>query len=810
MYPVNPRSLFAAVASLILFGCVSPSPPLNTDVTTAAGYLDSVAQHVERYGTATISTPLLVDGSNKAFEFGLTKNADSYFEDARTRVQGAEAVSEQSLLSIAASASVSVDPTQAAAFNAALEQYQRDIARVRQKNALIDSAAYQEYLGSLSSASKITDPHDRAQAIAIAERDYANALSAPSTDKPTPPTASGFAPASVDNTEPKQADVSGVFSSNTFLQPGALAHTLFPNESLSISNRSAIITAAGDTTVAGIFKAIGQPDKALGFSDKRAFFAVAMVAVTPGYKTRQGFAADLSVTADVALRPAPPAVALRVLERSDIDPELKVQVVYGMGLQVADLSVKARSQVKGVREARDSLVRNFSAWECAGEGKQGGAHLRADLQTIQSALAPSWKKPLDTPQQACEALAAIGRPQSQEQLVAPIPKDLQGGDLRLPVSLGLSKMEARECGSSGADCYRFDGRYSPAVAAVSPMTEAQVLDQAASSRNRKQFALSLAAALQNAGQKAQGNLFAEYAKQLESDVVTRTPQNLITGYSSGPTFGYQIGPALEALENPSGKNAKSAEVLQRQSFPVLLIFGVDDVNGGPKIYQTTCGADHHECVQVWQPYLRLRQQTRWVPTRRFWVPLWWKRESEETAVHYAAALQEIDRLCDPQRAASSPPAPARSGGDNAACAYMRTRAQNLARLVNEGSAEIELPTLNSRSARIAQISSMVPAHLSALKPKESRTLILLGKNLDIASNPILASAPPTAAAISLTSIGEGAASLTLTANQQISPPFSISLTSDDGNGLVSQIVAPVLLSEETTPPPTAIAAVAHE
>jgi hypothetical protein len=53
----------------------------------------------------------------------------------------------------------------------------------------------------------------------------------------------------------------------------------------------------------------------------------------------------------------------------------------------------------------------------------------------------------------------------------------------------------------------------------------------------------------------------------------------------------------------------------------------------------------------------------------------------------------------------------------------------------------------------------------------------------------------------------GAASLTLKAEEGIHPPFSIALTSDDGNGLVSQMIAPMLLAERISPQTSAIAKV---
>lgn len=119
---------------------------------------------------------------------------------------------------------------------------------------------------------------------------------------------------------------------------------------------------------------------------------------------------------------------------------------------------------------------------------------------------------------------------------------------------------------------------SPLVVAVSPMTDVQSTDFDSGVRRRIELSLALAASLSQAGMKAQAEVFASYARQLQSTVNMSTYQSTVTAYSlGGGIFGFRVGPRLGAEIAPGGKQTKSKMVhqLERVSFPVLVMVVVD-------------------------------------------------------------------------------------------------------------------------------------------------------------------------------------------------------------------------------------------
>jgi hypothetical protein len=122
-----------------------------------------------------------------------------------------------------------------------------------------------------------------------------------------------------------------------------------------------------------------------------------------------------------------------------------------------------------------------------------------------------------------------------------------------------------------------DGDPTPLVAAVSPMTETQALDLASSRRRQDEFSLNLSFVLRYLGLGGQANAFEKFARQQQSDVATATANVAANAYShEGGMFGFQVGPRLVAVERVrKGKASGAAEVLERQSFPALILFGFD-------------------------------------------------------------------------------------------------------------------------------------------------------------------------------------------------------------------------------------------
>jgi hypothetical protein len=154
----------------------------------------------------------------------------------------------------------------------------------------------------------------------------------------------------------------------------------------------------------------------------------------------------------------------------------------------------------------------------------------------------------------------------------------------------------------------------PLVAAVSPMTDADVLDLSGSVRVQRAFALSAALALSYAGLNGQAAIFNQWAKRLETDVQTRGASTAISTYShSGGSFGFQIGPRLRAIEQAGGKSEsdrRAAAILERQTFPVLIVLGMDADDLGIRFAYR--GGE----FMSFEPVLKFRQTMRWVPVQQ--------------------------------------------------------------------------------------------------------------------------------------------------------------------------------------------------
>lgn len=150
---------------------------------------------------------------------------------------------------------------------------------------------------------------------------------------------------------------------------------------------------------------------------------------------------------------------------------------------------------------------------------------------------------------------------------------------------------------------------SPLVAAVSPMTETQALELQGSFRRQNELALSLAAAFSAAGLTAQARTFDQFIRSRQQDVATATPLVAVNTYShSGGMFGFQVGPRLTAIEQVKKRSVSGpGEVLDRQTFPTLILFGLDR-RDLVKVKLTDEGK-----YQLYQAGLLLLTAPSWVP-----------------------------------------------------------------------------------------------------------------------------------------------------------------------------------------------------
>jgi len=156
---------------------------------------------------------------------------------------------------------------------------------------------------------------------------------------------------------------------------------------------------------------------------------------------------------------------------------------------------------------------------------------------------------------------------------------------------------------------------SPLVAAVSPTSDSQVVDEAHSGRQQTAVALALGLALRQSGMSGQARSFLNYAKSQENDAASREAIAAVNSYShSGGLIGFQVGPRQHA--DPSGGAGAD---LHRQSFPVLMVIGFDQRDLGIRFSGGGAADGHSERVTAYEPALKLCESARWNRLeRRHW------------------------------------------------------------------------------------------------------------------------------------------------------------------------------------------------
>jgi hypothetical protein len=225
--------------------------------------LDPVGKALDRYGTVSISSPLLLEPGDY-FEFKLDRAAGKYFDEARSDLQGGKISLQQTASETSAGAE----------FRANLESVLVNVLMT---------------LGYTKDAATFE-----------ANRRLAEAEQAGATSRPAVPEFRGNVPAAQPGVLPDPDLAKRVFLAQQFKE----MFGLLGNLSLVSTNNSAITLAAGNKTTEAIFRVLGKPELEKDFEDKRVLCGVAMVSVDPGEETRQGYVADVSVAVSYAYQPA--------------------------------------------------------------------------------------------------------------------------------------------------------------------------------------------------------------------------------------------------------------------------------------------------------------------------------------------------------------------------------------------------------------------------------------------------------------------------------------------------------------------------
>jgi hypothetical protein len=502
---------------LLLIGVFGPGcSPLTPEVQNLARSLDRIRTGIEEYGTASISAPVLTPPDD-TFKFDLGGiGAPQFYADAKQSIQSRVADLSQEATIAGLGVNLSLDPTKIGPYLSQLSQYHNAVTRniqaqslADQKQSLINGGAIQAYNLQVQAAQNEQDATKRAQLIAQAATNLQAQFNAPGpTTLPSYPTSAP--PTAAANIAPSPSEAAAVLSSPQF---SGFQGMIGSKAGVTISDREALFQAAGDNATAAVFKALGDLSLAAKFADKKVLLGAITVAVNPGWRTRRGYAADVSTLVEYEFMRARLEVIKNFVNDSKYDLGIRKRVAMTYGLTLP---------------AGDALP--------------------------------------------------------------------YGVDRPIPEEYSLEVAKARK-------------EVSPVVSAVSPMTQSQVQEDLNSRRSQTELALQVAAAFAAVGLNAQAAFFNQYARNLQQDVDAIQATVSINTYSvNGGVFGFEVGPRLRAIENPSSLSSKPSNVLERQSFPALVIFGFEDDDLRPRLKADSLGR-----IRVYERQMKLISGTTWLP-----------------------------------------------------------------------------------------------------------------------------------------------------------------------------------------------------
>lgn len=153
-----------------------------------------------------------------------------------------------------------------------------------------------------------------------------------------------------------------------------------------------------------------------------------------------------------------------------------------------------------------------------------------------------------------------------------------------------------------------------AINVVTPLMDTQNLALGSSSARQIELAMQIAGAL-GGGSPGSASVFANWAKLNRRDTVTMSTLAAANAYSMGDSlFGFEVGNRLRGMANPEADDGKAGMVLERQTFPALLMLGMHEEEAGPKLVRNDKGEP-----EVWMPELNISYNTRWSRHTRGWL-----------------------------------------------------------------------------------------------------------------------------------------------------------------------------------------------
>lgn len=563
--------------------------------------MDDAERYLEEYGSVSMSVPILSKLDSKEFSFDLNRGATNYYADAKNQTQAAGATFKQVIQSLSVNVQAQWDPTVTAAYTAQLGSYFSNLQRYQTKQNLLDLAAQQNYQAQLASA---TNADQRAQAMAVLAQQYGAGTNPPvyptadTSNTNLPPVASSVA---------GRPNVTNVLSGQSFLPfQGLLTNAPVP----TISDRSAILQSAGDYATESIFRYfLGNTNLSKESPQDNLYFGLSTVSVNPGWRTTKGWAGEVLMTAEVFYTTARLEVVRRVYDRVtgvnfDSNIATKLYRQYGGNALTTDVQ---KSQMAAALAAE-----NYSSQISARKEKLNKLNVK-NLNEVQSFNL------LNNEIQNLEQLRDIELSKIPTNYIAPPFWVLGNGDFSPDTTIPIP------------------------VTIISPMIDAEVQDLEASTRSQTEFALALSFALRYAGMNGQAQAFEQFVKNKQFDLHTRSQSVAVNAFSGADgKFGFQIGARLKAIGNPASASSGPDQILDRQSFPALLIMPLGAMDMMPKLWQYD-KADTNKLL-VLEPQIRFTQMRRWTPMKHFFSRDGWGFRVFQPKEWGNPPLTEKDRL----------------------------------------------------------------------------------------------------------------------------------------------------------------------
>lgn len=267
--------MFAGASLLMTSGC--------NDHRVVAQRLDRVAESVERYGFASVSTPFLASPVDE-FQFDLKKSADEYFK-LTDRTQGGARVLDSMAVDAQSKLKANIEEVYASIAKLAAAKSAMEFRQAQLKLKLADTA-----FSSLSDSNPALKANPDFNTLAGLTKAFAEFEE---------PDFSDLLPEGSDEMPGDSAPIDNTLR-NALKAVGSLTKPLdMPEGNHGLNSGERIMLTHRDTTLQALLRWYMQPYGSK-LTDYELYLCPVVVSVEPGWETRQGYVADVTVQVDLA------------------------------------------------------------------------------------------------------------------------------------------------------------------------------------------------------------------------------------------------------------------------------------------------------------------------------------------------------------------------------------------------------------------------------------------------------------------------------------------------------------------------------